>query len=186
MKIYMAAINLTKEKAPQNAEMTHLINVAKCHRTIQTYWLKSSVICSIKCLKEKERIMSLPGRWVSWKRREAALMAVWSNGSLSSLSFALNPLIFFFEAHVDGGRKIAVAGACAKPTKLSIKWRLIFSDDGEVRFPLSAHSSPLLVCTQYVTMRLERNAHTTQQNRSTPPPKGPSLSVFQSPKPTKN
>jgi hypothetical protein len=64
--------------------------------------------------------MSLPGRWVSWKRREAALIAVWSNGSLSSLSFALNPLTFFFEAHADGGRKIAVAGACAKPTKLSI------------------------------------------------------------------
>jgi hypothetical protein len=81
--------------------------------------------------------MSLPGRRVSWKRREAALIAVWSNGSLSSLSFALNPLIFFLKAHVDGGRKIAVAGARAKPTILSIYWWLIFSDDGEMGFPSS-------------------------------------------------
>ena len=47
-------------------------------------------------------------------------MAVWSNGSLSSLSFALNPLTLFLEAHVNGGRKIVVAGARAKPIKLSI------------------------------------------------------------------
>lgn len=38
----------------------------------------------------------MPGRWVSWKRRDAALAAPWSSGSESSLSLAFNKKPFFF------------------------------------------------------------------------------------------
>lgn len=48
--------------------------------------------------------MDLPGRSVSWKRREAEVAAARSNESLSSLSFRAETLNFLVNEYVNGGR----------------------------------------------------------------------------------
>jgi len=53
-------------------------------------------------------------------------MAAWSNGSVLSSSFALNPLTLFLEEHVNGGRKIAMAGGRVKRNKASIFVRVLY------------------------------------------------------------